>query len=227
MKTLIAIPSCHIHRHYEQAERDTWIRNIPVGVDYKFFIGNRAGIHDAALHPYAEDETHLDVGDSLPELTLKCVEMYRWALARGYEYVWKVDLDTLVRPQQLLSSSLEAHDWVGGQNDWFASGGAGYGLSKRAMEYVVAQPIKETCAEDLHTAQAMATAGIALHHDSRFKFIPGQVLEAGDLTYHLSSVRAWDAKYQPAWMYEAYSAQGTYRPLGEPTVAKRSFRRHI
>jgi hypothetical protein len=226
MRTLIAVPSCHALRHYEQAIRDTWGKDVPAGVDLRFFLGNRTGIHGSALHPYAPDEVHLDCGDALADLTPKCVAIFNWALAQGYEYVWKVDLDTLLRPSALPTGD---HDWIGGQNSHFASGGAGYGLSKRAMEIVVRWPVTQTCAEDLHNAEALLHAGVQLHADARFKFVPGQTLEPGDVTYHLSSVRAWDAKYQQPWMYEAYAARGTYRPLGEPkataVVNKRWLRR--
>ena len=226
MKTLIAVPSCHAFRHYEQAIRYTWGKDVPSGVDLRFFLGNRTGIHDTAVHPYAVDEVKLDCGDALADLTHKCVAIFSWALAQGYEYVWKADLDTLLRPSALPT---EAHDWIGGQNSHFASGGAGYGLSKRAMEIVVGWPVTQTCAEDLHNAEALLNAGIQLHPDTRFKFIPGQPLEPGDVTCHLSSVRAWDAKYRPEWMYEAYAARGTYWPLGEtkvePVAHKRWLRR--
>lgn len=217
LKTLIAIPSCHALRHYEQAIRDTWGKDVPAEVTLRFFLGNPS----VDLQP---DEVHLDCGDSLADLTHKCVVMFRWALAQGYEYVWKVDLDTLVRPTALPTG---AHNWVGGQNGHFASGGAGYGLSKHAMELVVGWPVTQTCAEDLHNAEALLHAGMQLHHDSRFKFIPGATLEPEDVTYHLSSVRAWDAKYQVSWMYAAYAALGTYRPLGEPKVVNKRWLRRL
>ena len=47
------------------------------------------------------------------------------------------------------------------------------------------------------------------------------------VTYHLSSVRAWDAKYTPAWMYEAWNAKGTYRPLREPKVENKRWLRRL
>ena len=219
-KRIVGVVSCHALRHYEDDIRSTWAQEIPPDVSLKFFLGRPMVVPST-------DEVLLDVSDKWEGITQKCVEMYRWALEQGFTYLWKCDLDTFVRPQQLLGSGLETFDWVGGQNDWFASGGAGYGLSKRAMEYVASHPVRETCAEDLHTAQALTGAGISLHADPRFRFIPGQALESGDLTMHLSSVRGWAAKYQPWMMHEAYAAHGSYRPLGEnpAPVQKREFRR--
>jgi hypothetical protein len=211
VRRLIVVPSCHALRHYEQTIRDTWGKDAEV--DLRFFLGNP----QVALAP---DEVFLDVGDGWSDITKKCVAMFQWAL--GYEFVWKVDLDTFVRPKQLLGAGLESFDWVGGRNSFFASGGAGYGLSRRAMEYVVSHPINTTCEEDVHTARALLEQGIELHADPRFKFCPGDVLKAEDLTMHLSSVRAWDAKYQTMWMHEAYDAKSTYVPFVE--AQKRALR---
>jgi hypothetical protein len=216
MKTLIAVLSCHALRHYEHEIRSTWGTQVPPEVDLRFFLGG------SRQFPVS-DEVCLNTPDNWEGITQKTVDILRWALEQGYEFIWKVDLDTLVRPKQLLSSGLERHDWVGGRNSFFASGGAGYGLSRRAMEMVVNRPIDTTCEEDVHTARAMMEHGVALHHDGRFKFCPGDHLHPEDLTMHLSSVRGWAVKYQAGWMQEAWQATGEYKPLGDP-VAKRHIR---
>lgn len=208
MKVLIAILSCHALRDYEQSLRDTWIQDIPAGVDYRFVLGNPAATPEA-------DEVFLDVGDTLQDLTHKVVKMFDWVLGQGYDYCIKVDLDTLVRPLGLLQSDFTHWDWVGGQNNFFASGGAGYTLSRRAMKAVVDRPIEAGPAEDVNTAQALLSQGIQLHHDPRFLFIPGSVLRPDTITYHLSSVKAWDAKATPEDMKAAYA--GTFK-LPQPEV---------
>jgi Galactosyltransferase len=208
VKILIAVPSCHSLKHYEQSIRDTWGAEVHPGVDLRFFLGRREGIHDASLFIPSPDEVKLDVGDTLDDLTHKAVAMYSWSLAHGYEFVWKVDLDTLVRPKLLLSSLLEAYDWVGGQNQYFASGGGGYGLSKRAMQYVVDAGGAPGLEEDVYVARTLLGQGIELHNDQRFKFCPGDVMDDNTLTYHLSSIREWYyKKYRPEMMYEAWEDQ--------------------
>jgi hypothetical protein len=198
MRALIAVPSCHALHRFELAERRTWLKDIPVGTDYKFFVGNPAGAPEA-------DKVFLNVGDTLQDLTHKVVAMFGWALAQGYDYCFKADLDTLVRPQALLQSDFSQFDWVGGQNSFFASGGAGYWLSRKAMQAVVDRPLEPGPAEDVNTARALLAQGIALHGDTRYKFIPGDILTPDTLTYHLSSVKAWDAKATPADMFNAYA----------------------
>jgi hypothetical protein len=219
MKILFAIPSCHSLKHYEEVIRSTWGKDIPPEVDLRFFLGTKP----PEIGGF--DEVMLDVPDTWEGITKKCVAMFRWALEKNYDYCFKCDLDTLVRPKLLLGSGFENYDYVGGQNSFFASGGAGYWLSRRAMEAVVNDPRDQGQAEDVHTAQALLDHGFFLHADPRYKLFPGQSLEPEDVACHLTSIRSWDAKYQPQWMREAHSARGTYRPSGEPVASKRWLRR--
>ena len=119
----------------------------------------------------------------------------------------KSDLDTLVRPKLLKSSGFEQYDWTGGANSFFASGGGGYCLSQRAMRAVVEHEIEPGPAEDVNTAHALLAQGIQLHPDQRFMFIPGQIMDDSTITYHLSSVKAWDAKATPTDMYSVWADQ--------------------
>ena len=213
MKVLIAVLSCHSLRYFEQAARETWVRDIPEGVDYKFFLG---------CPSESSDEVSLPVGDGWSDITHKTVAMLKYALEQGYDFCWKFDLDTYVRPAML--TGLEQHDWAGGANSFFSSGGAGYGLSKRAMEIVVAHPIEPGPAEDVNTAHALLSQGIALHHDPRFLFVPGQVIQPDTITCHLSSVKAWDAKATIEDLRAAYN--GTFKvPPPMQQLAVRKFRR--
>jgi hypothetical protein len=229
MKILIAVLSCHSLRYYEESLRYTWEYEVPSEADFHFFLGKPDGVR-------VSDEVILPVEDDFSNLTHKTVAVYRWALEHGYDFVWKFDLDTLVRPQLLLSSGLEAHNWVGGQNSFFASGGAGYGLSKLAMEYVVEAGGAPGFEEDVHIARILLGKGLQLHNDERFKFCPGDVMDDRTITFHLSSVREWYFKgYRPEMLLEAWADQKArnYRsytipqaPSDSPQpMQKRTFRR--
>jgi hypothetical protein len=196
--------------------RNTWLRDAPAGTDCRFFLGNPAGTADV-------DEVFLPVGDTLQDLTAKVVAMFRWVHDHGYDFVFKADLDTLVRPVALLQSDFFQYDWVGGPNSFFASGGAGYWLSRKAMKAVIDCPFKPGPAEDVNTAHALLAAGIQLHGDARYKFVPGAVLDGTELTYHLSSVKAWDAKATPEDMYAAND--GTFRLPQQELPTRRWLRR--
>jgi len=214
-RVLIAVLSCHTLRHYEQAIRDTWGHDVPTDVDLRFFLG----LPSISAEP---DEVFLSVGDTLQDLTHKTVAVCTWALAQGYDYLFKCDLDTLVRPLGLLQSDFRLWDWVGGQNSFFASGGAGYTLSRRAMRAVVDHQVETGPAEDVNTAHALLAQGIALHADSRFKFYPGATLDQDTITYHLSSVKGWSAKATPEDMHQAYA--GTFK-AGDSDARTHNIRR--
>jgi hypothetical protein len=200
MSVIIAIPSCTPLHEYEQCERDTWIKDIPEGVDYRFFLGGPK---------CKEDEVSLGVEDDIKSLTKKIVAMYRWVLEKGYDHVFKCDLDTLVRPKLLMDCKFEQHDYMGGKNDFFASGGAGYWLSRKAMKCVVDKPIETEAAEDVHVARAVLKSGMHLHADSRFKYHPYDCLDDATISYHLGSVFGWGVKYLPEKMKEYYPLCGT------------------
>lgn len=200
MKVLIAILSCHALRDCEQSLRDTWVKEIPEGVDYRFFLGSPQVIT-------APDEVVLTVGDSFQDITHKAVALYTWALEHDYEYVFKADLDTLIRPVLLLQCGFEQWDYMGGKNHYFASGGAGYWVSKKAMQHIVSRPITTGPEEDLHTAHALLENGIELHADDRFKFCPGDSMDDRTITFHLSSVKAWNEKATPKDLYSVWADQ--------------------
>ena len=54
MKILFAIMTCHAYRSRAQAQRETWVKDVPEGVDCRFFLGGSA----TAQNP---DEVILDV----------------------------------------------------------------------------------------------------------------------------------------------------------------------
>jgi hypothetical protein len=201
VKILIAVLSCHSLRYCEQAALDTWVPEVPPGVDYKFFLGRP----EVSLSAY---EVFLDVDDSFHGVSEKTIALYKWAIFQGYDFVFKSDLDTLVRPRLLLQSGFEKHNYTGGQNVDFASGGAGYWVSLKAMQYVVEGKYEPGPAEDWNIANILREKDITVHHDERYVFRPGYLMDDSSISYHLSSIRQWGkVEYRPQWMYEAWADQ--------------------
>lgn len=219
IKVLIAILSCHTLRDWQKAVRGTWIRELPKEIDYRFFLG-------APITPCVCDEVCLDVDDTFQGVTKKVVSVLKWAMFQKYDYVFKADLDTLVRPDLLIRCGFEDYDYMGGQNRFFASGGAGYWLSRKAMEYAVGFPISTGPEEDVHVARALVSNGIPLHPDNRFKFCPGDVMDDQTITYHLSSIKAWNAKSTPEELRSVWADQKerNYRKYGVSLPPVRSLR---
>ena len=90
-KILIAIASCErdSNNGYNQAVRDTWLKN--KNVEYKFFrgVGNPTEKVDEVLLPCKDDYL------SLPEKTM---EILKWSISNEYNYIFKfgqIDLEVL------------------------------------------------------------------------------------------------------------------------------------
>lgn len=210
MNILIAIESCHAHRPQNQLIRNTWLsgRTVP----YRFFLGQGPG------EPKG-DEVFLPCGDDYASLPFKTQEIMRWALSEGYDFVFKCDTDTYVCVPRLLVSGFEPHDYVGcfatcksciptdsghcqcssetGQRFYsYASGGAGYWLSARAMRVVAEAPFildplvperdePSTRGEDLQVGWALGRQGILCYRDPRFSlWWPGPRRNNNVITLH-------------------------------------------
>ena len=204
-RLLIAITSCEKHRKWQYAQRQTWLRDVPPWVSYRFFLGSPAA-QDAL-----EDEIFLNVPDDYLSLPLKTKGLLNWTLENGYQCVYKTDVDTLLSPTNLINSGFENHDYVGGVNTerppvHFASGGAGYCLSEKAMRMVVEKdPWSEGGPEDVWVACVLKDSGILPHDDPRFKFYPGSKLDKETVSLHLTSIEGWLHPYDPEMMFNKYS----------------------
>lgn len=204
MKMLVAIMSCHKDRKYQQAQRDTWLRNVGGVADYRFFLGLPASTPDA-------DEVFLDVDDSYSALSEKTQAMCRWAEERDYYCMFKCDVDTLVNSRL---ASYNGEDYLGGENADvlvlgfpperldFCSGGAGYWLSRKALTLVANADSIKTSAEDVFVAHVLKEAGIRPVFHQGYRWRPGATVDKDVVTLHLSS--ALQKKYEPSQMYEYY-----------------------
>src|SRR6202521_691042 len=143
MKTLIAVLSCELYRTNgnNQAMHDTWLPLVrDAGADYRIFMGNGS----TCSQP---DEVFLAVPDDYLHVTYKARAMYSWALANGYDYIFKCFPDTYVNPGRLMRSGFENYDYVGNfactpaVGPAYCTGGAGYWLSRRAYEKLVGTSI--------------------------------------------------------------------------------------
>jgi hypothetical protein len=123
---------------------------------------------------------------------------YEWALSKDVTYAFISFTDTYVAVTRLIQESeFVESDLLGlkvrhGGNH--ASGGAGYWLSRRAMEAILATPIKTDCQGDEADWEACARAGLAINYDERF---------GSYFTRHLSKNTG---NYDPLWMYDTHAA---------------------
>ena len=175
-RLLIGVLACHHRAPHLSVCRETWIPATKNICDYKFFFGR--GSHE---NPQA-DEVTLDCDDAYRGLACKVQEVCRWALSQGYEYLFKADDDTYVRPERVMHADFEGYDLVGrkhGKTDRYHGcdyprGGSGYYLSRRAMQvvadYHTPNPDDPSeYAEDAFIGKVMLQAGIECHDNPNLR----------------------------------------------------------
>lgn len=196
MKVLLAIsswpPSAMNGDH--QSSRDTWLQHAN-GLDYFFFMGDGTAVHEnddlideawknrpghyedklaeSVLTAYAPhpDEILFSAPYDFKHLPFKVREIFRWASLQEYDYIFKVDTDTYVDVPRLLASGFNQADYIGtpfavGDLN-YASGGAGYWLSRRAYSLLLDAPISIPW-DDIWVGQNLHAQGIHLHVDTRY-----------------------------------------------------------
>ena len=195
MKLLVAIMTCHRldyfiddctvdyanqkgWRNLDQQSRvstirETWLRDLPEGVDYKFFYGtrlrnqkqNQRTPDKVQLHEALSDEVYLDCGDGYTSNPEKMKAICAWALAHGYDYILRCDDDTFIYPVRLLATNWSEFDYVGAGTDpnTFHPGGCMF-LSRRAMELIIAGH-PTTYADDVWIGQLMRDNRIPLANE--------------------------------------------------------------
>ena len=188
MRILIAIQACHRLNHLKLAQRETWMkqRQAPAGmqIDVRMFVGQFVALHSQARSesPVPQpDEVWLDVPDWKGYLSQKAVGIIQWAFDHDYDFIWKADDDTYCRIDRLLNSGFENFDYVGhrggvykwrGRRVLYGQGGAGFWLSRRAMQVLLAADqasIPFTDPEDIRTGWLLAEQGITLQEDDRYE----------------------------------------------------------
>lgn len=210
MKILIAIMSCHRDRLFNDGCRKTWVRDV-VGADVRFFIGRPT---PTDILP---DEIFLDVDDGYTNLPFKIQAICRWAVENGYDVLFKCDPDTFVVPSRLLRSDFSRFDYLGGNHHGgYASGGSGYFLSRRAMEFIVeAVPYedkKNLDGEDVQVGKILNNHGIVLREDGRFRLnrpgagrVPDNFTEYDLITFHPWGVLRIDTIEKMHKVYAEYN----------------------
>jgi hypothetical protein len=141
----------------------------------------------------------------------------------------KADLDTLIRPVQLMQSGFEHHDFVGNYHrDGTVSGGAGYWMSRRAMEVIanLKWPNPPRLDEDRVVSWMLEHSNIRPHYDTRHKYLPGDISMDNMLTMHLSTCFACNnacehfniGRYTPDMMIKTYKEGTDWVPKFSPVV---------
>jgi hypothetical protein len=134
------------------------------------------------------DELFLSCPDEYGTLTQRVQKFCQWAISkRGWTHLFKCDDDTYVECHRLSEVSLEGVDYLGRDIMFnnpalghYASGGAGYFLSRKAAQIIAAANIPPVGSEDVEVGHALSAAGIHLIDDDRFIPSGGTLPEIGN-----------------------------------------------
>lgn len=150
--------------------RKTWMADAAtLGVQVMFLFGDGRSAGPSTLRG---DELHTPTPDAYQTLPQRTRAWCEWALQRDdWDYLFKGDDDTYVAVGRLLAYDLADRDYIGGE--WrpginYASGGAGYFLSRKAVSVVAEKMTCPTGAEDMIVGRRLRESGIKFHVDNRF-----------------------------------------------------------
>jgi len=174
MKILFAIKTCYKYRHRADAQRATWVPEVPKEfnghtIDVRFFLGRGPDSYVPR-----EDEVVFDCGDGYLDLPEKAIKTFFWALEHGYDYLCHIDDDTYARPERLLASGFERFDYVGrlrGSSGIYPApycSGFCYWLTRRAMHAVVRAQWNGDTADDRWIGNVLYEAGLKAEIDKRY-----------------------------------------------------------
>lgn len=175
MKTLIAIPTCHIRNYLYRTTlhlnagnkcvdwiRATWWNELGAyPLDGKFFYGR--GLPREPLR----DEVFLDCADDYAHLFDKIRAMFAWCLQAGYETVLKCDDDVLVRVDRVVTAlrDVQYRGTAINKHEGCYAAGHFYQIGWEAMKAVVeaeTPPVGVREYEDKSVGYILRRAGIRL-----------------------------------------------------------------
>jgi len=174
---LIAVKSCEAHWNRCAAIRDTW--GTP---EVHFFTGHELGVHDSY--------------DALPHKTRA---ICKWAIEHGHPWAFLCDTDTYVHVPRLLALPLTDYMGYHLEGKDYASGGAGYILSHKAMKIVAGADPDGFANEDEFVGKTLV-GKVRLCHEPRFSLYEDVLPTNHVISRHLSSRHA----YQVEFMYAAH-----------------------
>ncbi len=164
---LVGICSCCKARERRDTVRATWMKHPVEGIEALFFVGHRKPLVDES-----EDTVSLWASDTYAHLPEKVLAFFRYALEHyDFEWLFKCDDDSYValdRLEDLLDDEAELIGDDSLANRGAPSGGAGYFISRRLVEKIVAcENIAATGPEDIIFGELALRLGAVPKSSSR------------------------------------------------------------
>jgi hypothetical protein len=176
-RLLVAIESAVAFKEKQTLCRNGWIKRFAhkhSDVDIFFVVGNGW----ERVHRDENDIVHVPAVDLYEWLPQKTYHLLKYAVDNyDFDYLYKCDDDTFVHLDRLCDA-MYGHDyvgavrkWIAGDGTYYAEGGAGYLLSRSAVQLAYDNfnlPEPPCGCEDVFVALALKRAGITPMPDSRF-----------------------------------------------------------
>jgi len=190
-KIFVAICSCNKEKNVKlrDACRKTWLSDIPTNIEYKFFVGSGYDNIDENA-----DVINLNVDDDYWGLPGKVAAIYKWVEDNiDYDYVFKCDDDTYVVLERLVELTINNHDFIGNEflydeKKKFASGGAGYFISKKIMPKILKEKIGNRGLEDVTFSKLALKHAESFFASGRLHFDNSGMRDDDVITAHWLSV---------------------------------------
>lgn len=191
-RLIVAVTSCERLPNRRHAALTSWVKAIRKrqGVEAFFVVGG-----------YTENNIKrgqlcLAVPDGYEDLSFKTHQMLKWVDAHyDFDYFFKADDDTFVAVDRLIDRLEEGGDYVGHRLDDYASGGAGYLLSAKALKVAAKRyrPELGGC-EDILLARSLAPE-FEPQHDGRFQHAfehPPSIFNDKITTHWVNDPERWE-----------------------------------
>ena len=146
MHIALAIKSCHKYHARRAAQQETWLKDWEH--DFYYLLGNPTPANGG---PVLTDVLSCDVSDAFADIAPKVQYACKYALEQNTDFLVIADDDTYLRPERLLISGFEKHDYMGFMRtsglaynaDIPYAQGSCYTLSARAMEFIATSPVMQ------------------------------------------------------------------------------------
>ncbi|MGO9115222.1 MAG: hypothetical protein ACLP9L_38915 [Thermoguttaceae bacterium] len=164
----------HAEKHKRRLElcNRTWLRDARKGGQGVLIVRTIDDPTWPAITTLHGSELWVPVEDTLKALPQQIRHVCRWALQRDdWDYLFKCDDDTYLSIPRFLKYSPH-HDYRGQRLNYgglrYAHGGAGYFLSRRAVQVLADKLTQLEGAEDWWVGEVLKRNGINLVHDGNF-----------------------------------------------------------
>jgi hypothetical protein len=142
----LLVTTCAANSHKANAQRATWVPTALHRFDVVFVRGGSNPL---------PDELVIEVDDGYDGLPAKVRAAMQWAFHSGYEFVFKLDDDVLIRPDKLYALPFRDFDYYGLPAPDGRRSGFCYSLSRRAMQLVASADLNATTQEDAWVNQVL------------------------------------------------------------------------